>query len=125
MNFRIYFKDTVVLTVNGKKKTFQKGKLYGFQDIDAKEVKAIKKLVMKTNTMIFTETDDMMGCFEVVIKNKSVKDKIVDNLISMNKGKKNKNYKKVEKEPETEQDEDVMGDSTADTTESEIENPAE
>ncbi len=108
MNFRIYFKDTVVLTVNSKKKTFQKGKLYGFRDIDAKEAKAIKKLVLKTNNMIFTETDDMTGCFEVIIKNKSVKDKIVDNLISMNKGKKNKNYKKEElKQTEESKSEDI------------------
>lgn len=121
MNFRIYFKDTVVLTVNGKSKTFQKGKLYGFQDIDNKEVKTIKKTVMKSNTMIFTETNDMTGCFEVITKPKSAKDKIVDSIIFMNKGKKNKNLKKVEKEVEKASEPD----NTIEEPKVEIENPTE
>lgn len=122
MNFRIYFKDTVVLTVNGKSKTFQKGKLYGFQDIDNKEVKTIKKTVMKSNTMIFTETSDMAGCFEVIAKPKSAKDKIVDSIIFMNKGKKNKNLKKVEKEAEKASEPD---NTIVEEPKVEIENPTE
>lgn len=101
MNFRIYCKTDAVLTVNGKSTTYQKGKLYGFVDIPKKEARDIRKLAIKAKDIIFTETDDMSGCLNVTYGYKSAKEKEMNNLISMNKGKKNKKVKKEVKPEES------------------------
>lgn len=89
-NFRIYFKEFTVLDIEGSKKTFAKGKSYGFKFMSDKVTKSIRKQVMKNPNMVFTLTNDTTGCLDVVYGNKQPKDVTVDNLITMNKGKKNK-----------------------------------
>lgn len=102
MNFRIYCKVDTVLKINGNPTTYQKGKLYGFVDIPKKEAKEVRKNAIKTKSIIFTETDDMTGCLNITYGTKSVKDKEMNDLISMNKGKKNKKLKKDVKEEKSE-----------------------
>lgn len=93
MNFKIHFKEPTVLTINDKPITFMANKTYGFKDIAVKDIKAIKKQVMRSSGMTFTATSDFTGCYNVIMNVKEAKDKIVDNIIAMNKGKKNKNIK--------------------------------
>ena len=96
-NFRIYFKETTVLDINGSKKTFIKGTSWGFKFISDKDLKNIRKQVLKSNTMVFKLTDDFTGCSQVLYGNKQPKDITVDNLITLNRGKKSKNKPKYSK----------------------------
>lgn len=89
-NFRIYFKEVTVLDIEGSKKTFAKGKSYGFKFMSDKATKSIRKQVMKNPNMVFTLTDDTTGCYNMVYGNRKPKDITVSNLITINKGKKNK-----------------------------------
>lgn len=91
MNFTIYFKDITLLNVNGSSKTFNKDSKYGFINIDKKEYNKIRKQCLKSDSMIFTETSNFEGCIDIIRKITTSKDVTVDNLITMNKGKKNKN----------------------------------
>ena len=96
-NFKIYCKDNVILTVNDKNKTYQKGKTYGFIGLTNKEIKAIRKKAIKENNIVFTLCDDMTGCYAVTYGEKKVKDQNKENLINMNKGKKNSKPIKIRK----------------------------
>lgn len=88
--FKIYFKETMVLEIGGSKQTFMADTMYGFKFISDKEMKSIRKQLIGKNTAIFMLTDDLLGCFNIIYGNKKAKDVSTDNLITLNKGKKNK-----------------------------------
>lgn len=88
--FKIYFKETTVLEIGGSKKTFMADTMYGFKFISDKEMKSIRKQLIGKNNATFMLTDDLLGCFKVIYGNKKPKDVSTGNLITLNKGKKNK-----------------------------------
>ena len=100
MDFKIFVNRPIILTVNDKKVTFIAGKSYGFKDLNNKEAKEIRKIALKDRAIVFTETSNFTGCYKVIYGAKKVEDKVVKNLVTMNKGKKNKSleaFKQVEK----------------------------
>lgn len=88
--FKIYFKETTVLEIGGSKKTFMADTMYGFKFISDKEMKNIRKQLIGKSNATFMLTDDLLGCFKIIYGNKKPKDVSTDNLITLNKGKKNK-----------------------------------
>ena len=93
-NFKIFFRATTSIEINGRKQTFTKGKFVGFKNVNKKDMDAIRKLAIKSKDFIFTMTDDTLGCFKIVYGNAEVgKDNKKQDLITMNKGKKNKDGK--------------------------------
>lgn len=104
-NFRIYFKETTVLEVSGEKITFQKGKSIAFRNISDKDMRNIRKAVIKKDTMLFSMTDDTAGVFKVVYgnKNKVSKNNIADKVKSFKGSKKDKFKNYIPKETKKEQ----------------------
>lgn len=88
--FKIYFKETTVLEIGGSKKTFMADTMYGFKFISDKEMKNIRKQLIGKSNATFMLTDNLLGCFKIIYGNKKPKDVSTDNLITLNKGKKNK-----------------------------------
>lgn len=103
-NFTIYFTELTVLEISGEKKTFLPRVLYGFRNIADKELKNLRKYALK-NGLEFHITDDMAGCYKVLYGSKPVNDKTTTNLITMNKGKKNKKPIKFKAPDKNEEDE--------------------
>lgn len=91
--FKIYFKENTVLNINDTKKTFIAGTMYGFKFISDKDMKNIRKQIIGNPNVMFYLTDDLLGCYQIVNGNKKPKDISSDNLITMNRGKKNKGKK--------------------------------
>lgn len=104
-NFRVYFNETTILEIDGEKKTFVKGWHVAFKNVSDKDMKAIRKIAVKKNSLTFTLTDDTSHVYKVVYGNKGTarKDTIKD-FIKMSKGsKKDKTTKFVKSEKQSEE----------------------
>ena len=89
--FKIYFKETTVLEIGGTKRTFAANTMYGFKFISDKDLKNIRKQLIGKSTVDFQITENLLGCYQVIYGNKKPKDISTENLVTLNKGKKNKN----------------------------------
>ena len=89
--FKIFFKDITVLKIGDVKKTFAADTMYGFKFVSDKELNNIKKQIIGNSDINFYLTDDLTGCYQVIYGNKKPKDVSTENLVTLNKGKKNKN----------------------------------
>lgn len=89
--FKIYFKENTILEVGGTKKTFKANTMYGFKFISDKELKNIRKQLIGKPNINFYLTDNLLGCYQIIYGNKKPKDISTTNLVTLNKGKKNKN----------------------------------
>lgn len=93
-NFRIYFKEAVSLEINGEKMLFLSGSSIAFRNISNKDTKAIRKMAIKGDKMVFTATGDTLGVYKVVDgnKNKATEDNIKES-IKVHKGSKKDKFK--------------------------------
>lgn len=89
--FKIFFKDITVLKIGDVKKTFAADTMYGFKFVSDKELNNIKKQIIGNSDINFYLTDDLTGCYQVIYGNKKPKDVSTENLVTLNKGKKNRN----------------------------------
>lgn len=92
-NFRIYFKETTTLSIDGNKITFNKGKSVAFRDISNKDTKEIKKKCIKESNMIFKDTSDTLGVYKVIYGAKNKGSKKVEDTIKQLKGNKKDKFK--------------------------------
>ena len=93
-NFRVYFKESVSLEINGEKMLFLSGSSVAFRNISNKDTKAIRKKAIKGDKITFTATGDTLGVYRVVdgSKNKSTEDTIKES-IKAHKGSKKDRFK--------------------------------
>lgn len=93
-NFKIFFKETTTLEINGEHITFLKGKSVAFRNISNKDTTKIRKACIKGDNMIFSMTDDTYRVYKVVYGNKNAGVKnTVDNTVKLNKGSKKDKFK--------------------------------
>ncbi len=93
-NFRVYFKESVSLEINGEKMLFLSGSSVAFRNISNKDTKAIRKKAIKGDKITFTATGDTLGVYRVVDgnKNKATEDTIKES-IKAHKGSKKDKFK--------------------------------